>query len=129
MRIEHVGYQVADPQAVAEWYTKHLGFQVRRAQPEPPYTTFLADASGQVMVEFYCNPTAPLPDYREQNPLVLHIAFSVEDVEAERDRLLAAGAEVQEAARTIPSGDVICMMRDPFGFAIQLVKRAQPMVG
>jgi len=129
MRIEHIGYQVEDPQAVAQWYTAHLGFETRRAQPEPPYTTFLADASGQVMVEFYNNPSAPLPDYRQQNPLVLHLAFSVDDVEAERDRLLAAGAEVQEAARTIPSGDVICMMRDPFGFAFQLVRRAAPMVG
>ncbi|NUQ00953.1 MAG: VOC family protein [Armatimonadetes bacterium] len=128
MQIEHVGYQVPDPQAVAAWYTRHLGFEVKRAMAEPPYTTFLADASGRVMIEFYCNPTAPVPDYATQNPLVLHLAFSVADVAAERDRLVAAGASVQEELRTIPTGDQICMLRDPFGFAIQLVKRAQPMV-
>ena len=127
MRIEHVGYQVADPHAVAEWYAAHLGFQLRRAQPEPPYTTFMADASGQVLIEFYANPTAPIPAYAEQNPLVLHLAFSVDDVPAERDRLLAAGATLAEEARSLPNGDMICMLRDPFGFAIQVVTRATPM--
>ena len=128
MRIEHLGYQVADPAAVAAWYVTNLGFTIKRHMTEPPYTHFLADAGGQVLIEFYSNPIAPVPDYANQHYLVLHLAFSVDDIAADRARLLAAGATVEDELQTIPSGDQILMLRDPWGFCVQLVKRAVPMV-
>jgi hypothetical protein len=39
-----------------------------------------------------------------------------------------AGATVDSELETIPSGDQILMMRDPFGFCIQFVCRKEPMV-
>ena len=32
-------------------------------------------------------------------------------------------------AETSPAGDDLAMLRDPWGFALQLVKRAKPMPG
>jgi len=52
-----------------------------------------------------------------------------EDLKADRDRLLAAGASVAEDYFTNPAGDQLLMLRDPWGLGLQLVKRAKPMLG
>jgi len=128
VQIEHLGLNVANPLAAAAWYVAHLGFSIRRKLDQAPWTHFLADGSGRVMIEIYSNPQAPLPDYREMNPLVLHLAFTVADVAAERARLLSAGATAVDEVTRTPAGDQLAMLRDPWGLAIQLVKRAKPMV-
>jgi glyoxylase I family protein len=128
MRIEHLGYTVAEPVQVAQWYVSQLGFQIRRKQEQSPWTHFLADASGQVMIEIYNNPKAQVPDYAAMDPLVLHLAFSVDDVAKTRSDLLAAGASPEGEITVIACGDQLAMLRDPWGMAIQLVKRAKPML-
>jgi catechol 2,3-dioxygenase-like lactoylglutathione lyase family enzyme len=128
MKIEHAAFQVADPVAVASWYVQHLGLRVKRQQHEQPWGCFLADDGDTVMLEFYNNPKATVPDYRAIDPLVLHLAFTAPDVAATRERLMAAGAgAVGEVART-ESGDTVAMLRDPWGFAVQLVHRSNPMI-
>ena len=127
MKIEHTAIHVADPPAVAAWYVQHLGLSVRLALDEPPYTRFLADDGGHVMIELYHNPIAPVPDYWKMHDLVLHLALVSADVPADRDRLIAAGATLVEELRT-DAGDDLCMLRDPWGFAIQLCRRASPMI-
>jgi catechol 2,3-dioxygenase-like lactoylglutathione lyase family enzyme len=128
MRIEHIGYQVSEPVRVAAWYVEHLGFRVMRKSDQSPWAHFLADDSGRVMIEIYSNPNAPMPDYAALDPLVLHLAFSTEDVERERQRLLAAWATADGEIELTPAGDHVAMLRDPWGFPIQLCKRSQPMV-
>lgn len=128
MHIEHVGYMVQDPPAAAQWYCRHLGFRIARKMNESPWTHFLVDGSGRVMLEIYNNPKAKVPDYAATDPLVLHVAFTVEDVAAERTRLLAAGATADGEITVIPCGDQLAMLRDPWGLSIQLAKRAEPMV-
>lgn len=128
MRLEHVAWQVDDPRAVAAWYTEQLGFTVRRKIDRSPYTHFIADASGAVLIELYHNPAVAVPDYRVMDPLLLHLAFVVTNLAAERDRLVAAGATVASEVTTTVAGDELLMLRDPWGFAVQLVTRAQPML-
>jgi glyoxylase I family protein len=128
MRIEHVGYMVQDPPAVAQWYCDHLGCRVARQMSQSPWTHFLLDGAGQAMLEIYNNPKAHVPDYGAIDSLVLHVAFAVDDVARERARLLAAGAKAEGEMVVIASGDQLAMLRDPWGFAIQLAKRAQPMI-
>ena len=128
LSVEHVAWQAQDPVAVAEWYVKHLGFRIVRRNDDPARTHFLADASGKCVVEIYNNPAASVLDYRNMHFLQLHLAFQVSDPTATRDALLAAGCTIAEDVRTTPAGDTLCMMHDPFGFAIQLCKRAKPMM-
>jgi len=128
MKIEHTAYQIEDPVAVARWYVEHLGLTVKRAQHERPFGQFLADDGDAVMLEFYNNPTVAVPDYRAIDPLILHIAFWTDDVEATRARLLAAGASAEGEALITPAGDHVAMLRDPWGLALQFVHRAQPMI-
>jgi len=128
LTVEHVAWQANDPVAVAQWYVKNLGFRiVRRNENDPARTHFIADASGKCIVEIYNNPAAKVLDYANMHFLQLHLAFAAADPTASRDQLLKAGCTVAEDVRTTPAGDELCMMRDPFGFAIQLCKRAKPM--
>ena len=75
MKIEHVAFQVENPVAMAEWYAAQLGFAVKRAGDTPFPVRFLADSSGQVMLELYNNPKLTTPDYGSMDPLLLHVAF------------------------------------------------------
>ena len=128
MKIEHVAFQVDEPSDVASWYVEHLGLTIKRAMREPPFGHFLADDGDAVMLELYNNPKAAVPDYWTIDPLVLHVAFTVTDVAGTRARLLAAGATAEGEVHTTPSGDVMAMLRDPWGLPIQFVKRKERMI-
>ena len=128
MKIEHTAYQVDDPVALSRWYVAHLGLEIKRSQREAPFGHFLADAGGTVMLEFYRQAHLPVPDYRSMDPLLLHLAFLADDVPVVRDRLLAAGATAEGDVIVNPAGDEVAMLRDPWGLALQLIRRADPMI-
>lgn len=128
MNIEHVALNVPDPVSAAQWYVNNLEMQIVRASDESPYIHFLADKERRGLIEMYNNPKADVPDYPSQSPLVLHIAFSVEDIEGTRARLLAAGATAEGDIANRPNGDQLAMLRDPWGVSLQLVKRNQSML-
>src|SRR5262245_18742464 len=100
MQVEHVAWQVKDPVAVAQWYVKYLGFRVLRKLDAAPFTHFIADSAGKVVVEIYHNPAASIPDYPAMSPLLLHLAFATNDPEAEQGRLTKAGAALHEDLKT-----------------------------
>lgn len=127
MKLEHTAYNVADPKGVTAWYEKHLGFSVVRRIDEPPFTHFLADDSGQALLEIYNNPPDQVPEYGSMDPLLFHLAFVSEDPEADCARLIEAGASLVEGMHT-PAGDHLIMLRDPWGLAIQLCRRSEPMI-
>lgn len=120
--LEHPAIDVADPVATAAWWCENLGFTITRQKDDETHTTFLVDASGRVAIEMYRAKTQPqAPDYASMDPLTLHFGFISKDVDADIERLVKAGATlvVHEKA---PGFDG-AMMRDPFGIAIQFVKR------
>lgn len=128
MNIEHVALQVPDSVAMADWYVNHLGCSIKRSTGEPAFIRFLMDGSGDAMMELYCNPKVAVPDYQAMDPLLVHIAFVSADPQRDRDRLVAAGASVVDDYTKTPAGDELVMLRDPWGIALQLVKRASPML-
>ena len=128
MKIEHVAFNVADPVAMAQWYEANLAMRTVRSAGPPTHTHFLADTAGQMMIEIYQHPKASVPDYRKIDPLILHLAFTADDVRAARARLLQAGGSAEGEIAVTDSGDELAMLRDPWGLAIQLVKRRSPML-
>ena len=128
MKIEHLAYQAEDPTAVAKWYVAHLGCIIKRSAGAPGYQHFLADSTGCVMVEIYNHPRLVTPDYRLMDSLLLHIAFCSDDPWADRDKLVSAGASIEDDLETTPAGDVLVMLRDPWGFPIHLVRRGNPLL-
>jgi glyoxylase I family protein len=128
VRLEHVGLNVADPAKMATWYVENLGMRVMREGAPPINNRFVGDADGNMMLELYHNAAAAVPDYATMDPQLLHVAFFVDDVEALRSKLIAAGAKAVDEVTTTPAGDKLAMLRDPSGLAIQLVHRAAPML-
>jgi hypothetical protein len=126
MRLEHFALQVPDPIAMADWYVKHLGCTMARSGGAPSHGRFLK--VGGALFEIYCNPIVSTPDYNKIETLHLHIAFNSENLVADRDRLVKAGARVIDDVSTTPAGDEIMMLRDPWNVPIQFVKRADPML-
>jgi len=127
MQFEHFALNVKQPHEMADWYVQHCGMKIVLALDEPPHTRFLADDTGRVVFEVYRNEAAPLPDWPVQHPLNFHHALMVADPDAERDRLVAAGATLFEEVR--PSeGTHLVMLRDPWGVPLQLCKRSRPLV-
>src|SRR2546426_957125 len=96
MKIEHAAFSVSDPVAMARWYVNHLGLRVVRSGGATQNNVhFLADDSGQAMIEIYRAANVEPPDYRALHPFIVPLAFVANDVKAERDRLIKAGATAE----------------------------------
>ncbi|GEO07344.1 hypothetical protein AAE02nite_50080 [Adhaeribacter aerolatus] len=127
MKLEHFALNVENPLAMAAWYVDNLGLRIVRQNPEAPFTTFLADDSGRIMVEIYLNPPDEVPPYRTMNPLLVHLAFVSENPDVDKDRLVKAGATLV-SDQHLTDGSHLVMLRDPWGLAVQLCKRGQPLL-
>lgn len=121
MVLEHVAVDVADPAAFKDWWIRNLGMR-----PSAVGDGFLTDDSGTFTLEIYRTGNTPsAPDYRSMDTMTFHIAFLSDDVDADVERLVAAGAEKVELVHK-PGFDM-AIVRDPQGIAVQLVKRANPI--
>ena len=127
MKIEHLALNVADPTAMGAWYETHLGMRIVMGLDASPFTHFLADDGGTVMLEIYHNDTAEVPDYPSRDPLIFHLAFVSDDPMADKARLIAAGATALKD-ETLDDGSLLITVRDPWGIPVQLCRRANPML-
>jgi catechol 2,3-dioxygenase-like lactoylglutathione lyase family enzyme len=127
-RPEHIALNVKDPAGIAKWYCDHLGMKIVRKSPPPANTHFIGDAGGNMMFELYNNPDVPVLEFASFSHMALHVAFMVDNVKAMRDSLIASGAKLVEDISVTPMGDQVLMLRDPWGLAIQFVKRVSPML-
>ena len=101
---------------------------ILRSQTVPPYAQFLTDTDRQSVIEIYNNPVGEIADFANMSPFTFHIAFEVEDIEASRARLVAAGAAVDGEILIMPDGDRLAFLRDPWGLTLQLATRSIPML-
>jgi glyoxylase I family protein len=125
MVFEHFALNVPDARAMSEWYVKHLGFTVVRSREEAPYTRFLADESGRVVVELYSNLSARSLEFGTEHPLTFHFAVISRAADQDRSRLEQAGATFFVEDR-LPDGTRLIMLRDPWGVPVQLCQRTHP---
>jgi catechol 2,3-dioxygenase-like lactoylglutathione lyase family enzyme len=125
MKFEHFALNVPDATAMGRWYVRNCDLHPVLALDDSPYTHFLADSTGRVIAEIYTNDTAPMPDYSARDPLLFHWAFAVPDVDAAREQLMEAGAELV-SDQVLEDGSHLVMLRDPWGIPLQLVKRTRP---
>ena len=66
-------------------------------------------------------------DFETLHPLAVHLALVSADPNADRDRLVEAGAKVI-SDDVLPDGSHLVMLKDPWGLALQLCKRETPMI-
>lgn len=106
-KIHHVAYRCRDAKETADWYAAHLGMTFTTAFAEDyvpstgaydPYMHIFLDCGGGNVIAFFELPNQPDMGRDENTPAwVQHIAFevgSVEELEAAKARLEAAGIEV-----------------------------------
>ena len=115
MRLEHIAFNVEDVKAFAAWYVANLDMRIARSVDESPHIHFLADSAGKSLIEVYSDPDGSLIDYRAHHPVTFHLAFAVDDMEAERQRLVAAGASLDGDVNHRANGDKLAFLRDPWG--------------
>jgi lactoylglutathione lyase len=133
MRLDHVGLQVADLAAAAEWYCAAFELEREielRVDPIELDIVMLRNAEFGHRVELLHRPGST-PGLRAPNPAVAalsecytHVAFDVPDLDATHVRLLALGAgEVMVPQQSPERGVRMSWVTDPEGNLIELVER------
>jgi glyoxylase I family protein len=128
LRFEHIAHNVKDSRAVEKWYVDNYGMIVVRESGGPNYGCFLSDSAKNVMLELYQNDQVPVIDFSNVDFYSLHLASMSGDLAATKDKFVKAGAAVAQDINKTPAGDEILVLRDPWGFPLQFVKRAVPML-
>ncbi|MDH7603336.1 MAG: VOC family protein [Melioribacter sp.] len=128
IRFEHIGINVKDPITAARWYSENLNMKILREGTAPNYSTFVADSSIHMMIEFNYNKDFPTIDSLNFNYDSFHLAFCVFNINMIKEKLLNAGATVLSDLRKTDSGDQVLVLKDPWGLPIQFVQRVKPMI-
>lgn len=118
-----VSLTVDDVAASRDFFLTHLGYaQVMAADG----FASLARDDAAVAVVLLQRGSRVLPEgFRDQQTVGLIIAFTVEDLLAEHDRLHAAGVEITMALCEEPWGERLFQVTDPNGVVVQFVEWAR----
>ena len=127
MTFEHFALNVPKPIEMGQWYIDNCEMKLVKSMDKYPFTRFLADKSGQIVLEIYSNTSQRIPEYNKQHPLEFHFALKVDNPVEAKNKLIEAGAKVEEEIK-LDDGSHLIMLRDPFGIPLQLVKRGKPLV-
>ena len=120
----HVRYMVDDVETAIDFYTTHLGFELR-SNPGPAF----ADVTRGNLRLLLSGPNSsagrPMPDGRKPGPGGWNrIHLLVDDLGSEVDRLRAAGLSFRNDIVTGPGGSQI-LLEDPFGNVVELFQPAE----
>ena len=127
MTFEHFALNVSKPVEMGQWYIDNCEMKIVKSMENYPYTRFLTDKAGKVMMEIYSNTSARIPEYEKQHQLEFHFALTVDDPVKVKDKLISAGATFEEEIK-MDDGSHLIMLRDPFGIPLQLCKKGKPML-
>ena len=111
MRFSLVTVFVGDLTALRDWYTRTLGLTV---SSETLRFVQLADDAGRPCVAFHVGQ----PIGRAEH---VQLHFEVDDVDAEYERLRAAGLVFEEPPADKPWGWRVAALRDPAGHTVEIV--------
>ena len=118
-----VRYMVDDVQASIDFYTKHLGFEVRMSAA--PAFADVARGNLRLLLSGPASSAGrPMPDGAKPGPGGWNrIHFIVDDIEAEVARLREAGLDFRNDVVTGPGGSQI-LLEDPSGNFVELFQPA-----
>ena len=113
----------ADLDAAVDFYGRVLGFQVTRDQRRDP-EAYVALRRGGVRLGAARRAVPGTPASRRP-PIGAELVLEVDDVAAERDRVVAAGWPLEEDLRHRPWGLTDFRVLDPAGFYLRITDRAE----
>lgn len=119
--IEHVGIAADDTRALADWYSRALGFrEFFRTADEMP-TIFLRDTSGAAIEIFARKPGELKPPFADRTGM--HLAIVVDDFEGAVADLEARGVVFIGETKEIFAGGRARFFADPEGNRLHIVHR------
>lgn len=125
MRMLHTMLRVGDLQRSIDFYTNIMGMTLLRQSENTEYRYTLAfvgyaDESEQAVIELTYNwDTA---EYEHGNAFG-HVAFAVDDIYQICEQIEAKGGDVYRKPGPVKGGKtVIAFVRDPDGYAIELIQ-------
>lgn len=124
MKYAYTILYVEDVEATLAFYTKAFGFQRKFISPEQDYgelisgETTIAFASMELGHSNFKNGFEPMSNTAK--PYGAELAFATEQIEADFDRAIAAGAVALEPIKEKPWGQKVGYVRDNNGFLIEI---------
>ena len=125
MRMLHTMFRVGDLQRSIDFYTNIMGMTLLRQSENTEYRYTLAfvgyaDETEQAVIELTYNwDTA---EYEHGNAFG-HVAFAVDDIYQICEQIEAKGGDVYRKPGPVKGGKtVIAFVRDPDGYAIELIQ-------
>ncbi|WP_299773591.1 lactoylglutathione lyase [uncultured Pseudoteredinibacter sp.] len=123
----HTMIRVGDLDRSIDFYTRILGMKLLRKSENPEYRYTLAfvgygeESSGQAVVELTYNWDTESYDLGSGFG---HLAIGFEDIYATCDAIREAGGEISREPGPVKGGSTeIAFVRDPDGYAIELIQR------
>lgn len=126
MRILHTMIRVGDLERSIAFYTEVLGMRLLRRKDYPGGRFTLAfvgydDESSSAVIELTYNWDI---EHYDMGTGFGHIAIGVEDIHATCERIRAGGGEITREPGPMKHGStVIAFVRDPDGYAIELIEQ------
>lgn len=119
MYFSHVGIVVQNMQTAEEFYTKVLGCKVlKRHHSEVVEITLLQAENQQIELLYY-----PNEQLERKEGVISHIAFQVDDIESEINRLKEFGVELSnDQPRVVMEGMKIFFFNGPDGEKIEFLQ-------
>lgn len=120
--VHHIAIICSDYQRSKQFYTEVLGLDILREVFRETRNSYKLDLSlnGEYIIELFSFPNPPArPSFPEALGL-RHLAFSVLDIKAERDRLLNLGIAVEEIRIDEITEKRFTFFSDPDGLPIEL---------
>jgi glyoxylase I family protein len=123
--IEHVGLMARDSEKLAAWYRKTLNFKVIQHNQKTPPTIFVAGENG-VLIEImpYTDDAIVLSGKEKRG---LHLAISVDDLDATLAELKDKGVEFSGEIKEFSGGVKVIYFKDPECNWLQLIYRPKPL--
>jgi catechol 2,3-dioxygenase-like lactoylglutathione lyase family enzyme len=119
-----VRYMVDDVDAAVDFYTRHLGFELR-SSAAPAFADVVRGHLRLLLAGPKSSAGRPMPDGRKPGPGGWNrIHFVVDDIGAEVQRLRAAGLSFRNDILKGPGGQQI-LLDDPSGNPIELFQPAE----
>ena len=120
-----VRYMVNDVQESIDFYTRHLGFEVR-TNAVPAFADAVRGHLRLLLAGPDSSAGRPMPDGRQPGPGGWNrIHFVVEDIQAEVTRLKDAGVSFRNEIISGPGGQQI-LLEDPSGNPVELFQPSNP---
>ena len=126
-RIEHIGIAVSDIENSNKVFEKIFGkenFKEEKVESEGVITSFFQIGENKIELVAATNTDSPISKYLEKNREGMHhIAFDVEDIEKEMERLKKAGIRLlNDTPKKGADNKLICFLhpKDTNGVLIEL---------